>query len=79
MHLSSYLGYRMACGHQIQQLASGSSGSVQLYGMKIVLFSSYGNLVSLCDTIYVCNVIRMLYIMYDAVIQMIRFDYGKEI
>ena len=69
----------MACDHQIQQSASGSSGSVQLYGMKIVLFSSYGNLVSLCDTIYVCNVIHLLYIVYDAVIQMIRFDYGKEI
>ena len=67
----------MACDHQIQQLASGSSGSVQLYGMKIVLFSSYGNLVSLCDTIYVCIVRRSVYIMYDAVIHMVRFDYGK--
>ena len=75
MHLSSYLGYRMACGHQIQQLALGSSGSVQLYGMKIVLFSSYGNLVSLCDTVYVCIVIQILYIMYDAVIQMNNIDW----
>ena len=65
----------MTCDHQIQQLASGSSGSVQLYGMKIVLFSSYGNLVSLCDTINVCNVIQPVYIMYDAVIHMIGIGY----
>ena len=70
MHQSSYLGYRMEFGHQIQRSASDSSGSVLLCGMKIVLFSSYDNLVSLCDTIYVCIVIHIVYIMYDAVIQM---------
>ena len=69
----------MAYGHQIQQSVSGSSSFVQLYEMKIVLFSSYGNLVSLCDTIYVCIVIQVLYIMYGAVIHMVRFDYGKAI
>ena len=69
----------MACGHQIQQAVLGSSSFVQLYEMKIVLFSSYSNLVSLCDTIYVCIVRRSVYIMYDAVIHMIRFDYGNEI
>jgi hypothetical protein len=67
----------MACGHQIQQAVLGSSSFVQLYEMKIVLFSSYSNLVLLCDTINVCIVIRSVYIMYDAVIHMIRFDYGK--
>ena len=65
----------MEFDHQIQQSASGSSGFAQLYGMKIVLFSSYGNLVSLCDTVYVCIVIQILYIMYDAVIQMNNIDW----
>ena len=65
----------MACGHQIQQAVLGSSSFVQLYEMKIVLFSSYSNLVSLCDTIYVCIVIRSVYIMYDAVIHMIGIEY----
>ncbi len=65
----------MARGHQILQAALGSSSFAQLYEMKIVLFSSYGNLVSLCDTIYVCIVIRILYIMYDSVLQLNRIDY----
>ena len=65
----------MACGHQNQQAVLGSSGFAQLYGMKIVQFSSYSNLVSLCDTIYVCIVIQILYIMYDAVIHMIGIEY----
>ena len=65
----------MACGHQNQQAVLGSSSFAQLYEMKIVLFSSYSNLVSLCDTIYVCIVIQVLYIMYDAVIHMIGVEY----
>ena len=65
----------MACGHQNQQAVLGSSSFAQLYGMKIVLFSSYSNLVLLCDTINVCIVIRSVYIMYDAVIHMIGIEY----
>ena len=65
----------MACGHQIQQAVLGSSSFAQLYEMKIVLFSSYSNLVSQSDTIYVCIVIRSVYIMYDAVIHMIGVEY----
>ena len=66
----------MTCDHQIQQLASGSSGFAQLYGMKIVRFSSYGNLVLHSDTVCVCIVIQILYIMYGAVIHMIGIGYG---
>ena len=65
----------MACGHQILQAVLGSSSFVQLYEMKIVLFSSHSNLVLLCDTINVCIVIRSVYIMYDAVIHMIGIEY----
>ena len=65
----------MACGHQNQQAVLGSSGFAQLYGMKIVQFSSYGNLVSHSDTVCVCIVIQILYIMYDSVIQMIRTEH----
>ena len=56
--------------HLFQQSFLNSLDFPQLYEMKIAVFSSYDNLVSLCDTIYVCIVIHLVYIMYDAVIQM---------